>query len=81
MFNQIKILLFENDLRVDLNEFRSRKEHTEKFWNLIYYFNEYHLPFEFILPYQNKNVDKYLKKYKSKIKKKVTITETRGAQD
>ena len=51
LYNQIKDLLFDNDLHVDLNDFRSSEKHTEKFWNLIYYFNEYHLPFEFILPY------------------------------
>lgn len=23
------------------------------FWNLVYYFNEYLLPFEFVLPYES----------------------------
>ena len=52
LFNNIsRILIKETELKVDLNEFRSAANHQQNFWNLIYYFNEYHLPFEFILPY------------------------------
>ena len=29
-----------------------RKNHENLFWNLVYYLNEYQLPFEFILPYE-----------------------------
>jgi hypothetical protein len=30
-----------------------REENGKIFWNLIYYFNDYHLPFEFLLPYED----------------------------
>ena len=30
-----------------------RKDHEHLFWNLVYYLNEYQLPFEFILPYES----------------------------
>jgi hypothetical protein len=30
-----------------------RKNHENLFWNLVYYLNEYQLPFEFILPYES----------------------------
>jgi hypothetical protein len=29
-----------------------RKNYENLFWNLVYYLNEYQLPFEFILPYE-----------------------------
>ena len=62
-------------MKVDLEEFRSNKRNEVRFWNLIYYFNEYHLPFEFILPYQDKTFDKQMKKYKSRVKKPVINSE------
>jgi hypothetical protein len=30
-----------------------RQQHQSVFWNLVYYFNEYLLPFEFVLPYES----------------------------
>lgn len=33
-----------------------RQSNKHIFWNLIYYFNEYQLPFEFILPYEDTKV-------------------------
>lgn len=30
-----------------------RQEKEQLFWNLVYYLNEYQLPFEFILPYES----------------------------
>ena len=52
LFDNIShFMIEETQLKVNLNDFRSAKEHSQNFWNLIYYFNEYHLPFEFILPY------------------------------
>ena len=59
-----------HDLRSDL--FRGRESHEQLFWNLIYYFNEYHLPYEFILPYEDKQFEKDLKKYEAKGKKVIT---------
>ena len=29
-----------------------RETNKQVFWNLIYYFNDYVLPFDFILPYE-----------------------------
>ena len=52
--------------------FRGRESHEQLFWNLIYYFNEYHLPYEFILPYEDKQFEKDLKKYEAKGKKVIT---------
>lgn len=40
--------------KVNLGKFRSGEDYQPLFWNLIYYFNEYHLPYEFILPYEDK---------------------------
>ena len=37
--------------QVDLKDLR--KNHENLFWNLVYYLNEYQLPFEFILPYES----------------------------
>ena len=66
---------------VDLNELRTvagqniiqnaeaKKSPEQLFWNLIYYFNEYHLPYEFILPYEDKQFEKDLKRYEAKSKK------------
>ncbi len=51
--------------KLELSEFRSKAENEESFWNLIYYFNEYRLPYEFILPYKDKKFEKYLKSYEN----------------
>ena len=32
------------------------KDNEQLFWNLIYYFNIFHLPFEFMLPYQTNDL-------------------------
>jgi len=34
-----------------LDYMRVNKE--QDFWNMVYYFNEFNLPFDFILPYEN----------------------------
>ena len=36
---------------IDLLELRTSQETQKLFWNLIYYFNEYELCIEFLLPY------------------------------
>jgi len=59
--------------KLDLGHLRKDQSNTKRFWNLIYYFNEYHLPFEFILPYEDKQFERDLKKYESKGKKQVII--------
>ena len=35
-----------------------RKIKETVFWNLVYYFNEHQLPFEFILPYESDSLSK-----------------------
>ncbi len=62
---------------IDLNNLRSERfsesdTPEQLFWNLIYYFNEYHLPYEFILPYEDKQFEKDLKRYEVKGKKVIT---------
>ncbi len=48
----IEMKFLENEeMKIDIVNMRSADEHI--FWNLIYYFNDYHLPFEFLLPYEN----------------------------
>ena len=42
------------DFKVKLDLLRKEEANKLRFWNLIYYFNEYHLPYEFILPYEDK---------------------------
>jgi hypothetical protein len=44
-------------MKIDVaNTMRESNKHV--FWNLIYYFNDYSLPFDFILPYEdNKEFD------------------------
>ncbi len=59
--------------KLELSDLRSKEENEESFWNLIYYFNEYRLPYEFILPYEDKQFEKDLKRYESKGKKQVGI--------
>jgi hypothetical protein len=40
-------------MKIDINNLRTKNKQI--FWNLIYYFNDYQLPFEFILPYEDTN--------------------------
>ena len=61
------------DFKVDLKKLRADDINQRRFWNLIYYFNEYHLPYEFILPYEDKEFEKKMKRYEAKIKKQVNI--------
>lgn len=45
-------MLDANGFKVEMDALRGEDPyHKMRFWNLIYYFNEYHLPYEFILPY------------------------------
>lgn len=32
---------------------KMRLDNKNLFWNMIYYFNDYYLPFDFILPYED----------------------------
>ena len=54
----LEILFFEaEDLKMNFQEIRLNNKHI--FWNMIYYFNDYQLPFDFILPYEDsKEFDK-----------------------
>ena len=61
------------DFKVDLGRLRSDKLNQQRFWNLIYYFNEYHLPYEFILPYEDKQFERDMKRYEVRSKKSVHI--------
>lgn len=56
-------MLRNENFKVNLSEFRTNEFSSCLFWNLIYYFNEYHLPYEFILPYEDKQFERELKKY------------------
>ena len=48
----IEMLFLEsNDMKLDMQQMRASNKQI--FWNLVYYFNEYQLPFEFILPYED----------------------------
>ena len=53
-----------------------RKNHENLFWNLVYYLNEYQLPFEFILPYESNVQQLKFDSYKKEIKKQVVKTES-----
>ena len=61
------------DFKVDLSLFRSEEQNKQRFWNLIYYFNEYHLPYEFVLPYEDKQFERDFKRYEARGKKLVSI--------
>ena len=67
------------DFKVDLNLFRSKEKNKQRFWNLIYYFNEYHLPYEFVLPYEDKQFERDLKRYEARSKKAVGIERAAAA--
>ena len=45
------IFLESEDMKIDMRLLREFNKQI--FWNMIYYFNEYHLPFEFFLPYED----------------------------
>lgn len=36
-----------------LDVVKMRSDNKNLFWNMIYYFNDYFLPFDFILPYED----------------------------
>ena len=57
---------------------RTNYEIKDIFWNLIYYFNEYHLPYEFILPYEDKTFEKESKDYKKETVKSVRLKQQDG---
>ena len=40
---------------------------------MIYYFNEYHLPYEFILPYEDKTFTEDVKEHKKETKKSLKV--------
>jgi len=61
------------NFKVELNTLRMGEAGKQRFWNLIYYFNEYHLPYEFILPYEDKQFERELKRYEARSKKQVKI--------
>ena len=45
------VFLESEDMKIDM---RMMREYNKQiFWNMVYYFNEYHLPFEFFLPYED----------------------------
>ncbi|CDW84381.1 UNKNOWN [Stylonychia lemnae] len=47
-----EILFIEADsMKIDMC--KMRQENKNLFWNIIYYFNDYSLPFDFILPYED----------------------------
>jgi len=46
------LVLKYNVVKLDWLRGEESKKDNELFWNLVYYFYEYALPFEFILPYE-----------------------------
>jgi hypothetical protein len=71
-----------NDYKFDLERFRKSEGRKYLFWNLVYYFNEHGLPFDFILPYQNyqeKKFDEEHQKYKRAQEKEFRISYTEEA--
>ena len=73
LFEDICKMLQECDFKVDLVELRNAEKNKQLFWNLIYYFNEYHLPYEFILPYEDKSFERDLRRYEARSKKHIAI--------
>jgi hypothetical protein len=52
MHKWIEMLFLESeDMKIDIRQMRGFNK--QLFWNMIYYFNEYQLPFEFFLPYED----------------------------
>ena len=66
------------DFHAELVDLRTNFELKDIFWNLIYYFNEYHLPYEFILPYEDKTFEKESKDYKKETVKSVRLKQSDG---
>ena len=74
LFEKVKQWLDHKvDFHADLVDLRTNYDIMDIFWNLIYYFNEYHLPYEFILPYEDKTFEKDSKKYKYESKKELKV--------
>jgi hypothetical protein len=53
----VEMLFLEaDDMKIDMRLLREFNKQI--FWNMVYYFNEFQLPFEFFLPYEdNKSFD------------------------
>ena len=66
-------MLKSQKFKANLNTLRADSAGKQRFWNLIYYFNEYHLPYEFILPYEDKQFEKELRRYEARGKKQVKV--------
>jgi len=65
-----------NEFDVELEKLRKSESQKHLFWNMIYYFNEYLLPYDFILPYENHKdlifeFDQH--RYKKAQKKEITV--------
>jgi hypothetical protein len=51
LFKIVELLINDSeDLKISMESLRFNKQ---LFWNLIYYFNDYMLPYDFILPYED----------------------------
>ncbi len=62
-----ELVLKYNVVKLDWLRGEESKKNNELFWNLVYYFYEYALPFEFILPYeQDKDEDAAVAAYSKK---------------
>jgi len=75
LFEMVKEKLDEPgvDFHIDLISLRTDFDVRTIFWNLIYYFNEYHLPYEFILPYEDTEFVTEFKEYKKEVKKSLRV--------
>ena len=57
------MFLDSEDMKLEMHKIRQFNKHI--FWNLIYYFNDYHLPFEFLLNYEDtRNFDEQYEELK-----------------
>lgn len=67
-------MVFESeDMKVD---FETLSQNKQIFWNLIYYFIDYGLPYDFLLPYEDTFAkDQRFEQYKKQTKGKVQIAE------
>ena len=51
LFRIVELLTNESDeLKISIESLRFNKQ---LFWNLVYYFNDYMLPYDFMLPYED----------------------------
>ncbi len=48
-----------------------QKHHEQELWNMVYYFNEFSLPFDLILPYENDIDHQLLLQYRIENKKEL----------